>query len=134
QDFVSIRDGEQVPLRIDGESHNMTKLGFWPFDKPNRCGISVGVPAKYVDASSRQTGDENLLIPQIQTDGVRRYQKRVWPFDDAQPIPPPRPPPPPAQHPTPPPAPHHHPPTPRPAPTPPTPPPPYSILPRDHPP
>ena len=81
---MSIRDGEQVPLRIDGESHNMTKLGFWPFDKPNRCGISVGVPAKYVDASSRQTGDENLLIPQIQTDGVRRYQKRVWPFDDAQ--------------------------------------------------
>src|SRR5207245_4013067 len=84
QDLASIRYGEQIPIWIDGESHNMPKFGFRPLDDPNWCGISVGIPAKNVDAPSRKASDEDLSILQIQTNGVRRHQLRAGPLNHAQ--------------------------------------------------
>src|SRR3989442_288658 len=71
QDFVRIRDGQQISVWIDGESHNMTQFGFRPLDDPNWRGISVGIPPKDVDAPSCKARNENLSILQIQTHGVR---------------------------------------------------------------
>ncbi len=84
QDFVSIRHSEQISFGIDGESHHVAELGLRSLDDANWRRVSVRVPSKNVDASSRKARDENLPILQIQTDGVRRHQMRVRPLNHAQ--------------------------------------------------
>ena len=81
---MRIRDSEQISFGIDGESHDVAELGLWSLNHANRRRVSLRIPAKNVNASSREARDQNLPILQVQTDGVRRHQMRVRPLNHAQ--------------------------------------------------